>query len=151
MTIHSTRSPREPVWLRRRQHMKIRAYRESDWPRLCEIHDAARMCELSASNLTDAFLTLEQTAENEGLFDGAIVVAEAEGAVQGFAAFSDNELTWLYCHPALAAALHFACRQLRTKFLWRSRHGVACGQFGHHNCGARLIGMGRCWFAVRLP
>lgn len=81
--------------------MKLRPYRESDWPRLCEIHDAARMHELSASNLTDAFLTLEQTAKNEGLFDGAIVVAEIQGAVQGFAAFSDNELTWLYCHPAL--------------------------------------------------
>lgn len=80
--------------------MKIRAYNEDDWPRLCEIHDAARRDELSSSSLSDAFLTLEQTARNEGLFDASVVVAESGGTVKGFAAFLDNELTWLYCHPA---------------------------------------------------
>lgn len=80
--------------------MKIRSYLESDWPRLCEIHDAARKDELNASGLADAFLTLEQTAENEGLFDGTVVVAELDATVKGFAAFADNELTWLYCDPA---------------------------------------------------
>lgn len=80
--------------------MKIRSYRESDWRRLCEIHDAARKDELGASDLSGAFLTLEQTAENEGLFDGTLVVAESDGIVKGFAAFATNELTWLYCEPA---------------------------------------------------
>lgn len=79
--------------------MKIRAYRESDWPRLCEIHDAARRDELSSSGLLEAFLRLEQAAEGEGLFDATVVVADSDGVVKGFAAFLDSELTWLYCHP----------------------------------------------------
>jgi ribosomal protein S18 acetylase RimI-like enzyme len=69
---------------------------------LCRIHDAARRQELAASGLTDAFLTLEATAENEGLFDGEVVVAETAGEVCGFAAFADGELTWLYVDPSKA-------------------------------------------------
>ncbi|MEL6191020.1 MAG: toprim domain-containing protein, partial [Bacteroidota bacterium] len=45
----------------------IRPYQSTDWPRLCEIHDASRLDELKLSVGTEAFLTLEQTAENEGL------------------------------------------------------------------------------------
>lgn len=83
--------------------LRVRPYTPSDWPRLCEIHDAARQYELGAAGLSAAFLTLEQTAQGEGLFDGRLVVAEAEagGQVQGFAAFGDHELTWLYVEPTL--------------------------------------------------
>lgn len=42
---------------------------------------------------------LEQTADNEGLFDGEVIVAEDQGVVLGFVAFSDGELTWLYVDP----------------------------------------------------
>jgi ribosomal protein S18 acetylase RimI-like enzyme len=80
--------------------MHIREYRGSDWPRLCEIHDAARRDELGASGLMAAYLGLAQTADNEGLFDAHVVVAELDGRVQGFAAYSEQELTWLYCDPA---------------------------------------------------
>jgi ribosomal protein S18 acetylase RimI-like enzyme len=80
----------------------LRAYEQTDWPRLCAIHDAARLHELEASGLVSAFLTLEQTAQNEGLFDGTIVVCEVHGTVQGFAAVADGELTWLYVDPAMA-------------------------------------------------
>ena len=80
--------------------MNIRQYRNEDWPRLCEIHDAARCDELRASGLMDAFLRLEHAAVEEGLFDAQVVVAEIDGRVQGFAAYSENELTWLYCDPA---------------------------------------------------
>lgn len=55
--------------------MNLRPYSPGDWERLCAIHDAARVHELQASGLADAFLSLEQTAENEGLFDGEVVVA----------------------------------------------------------------------------
>ena len=79
--------------------MNIRNYLPADWPRLCTIHDAARVFELQAAGLTDAYLTLEQTGENEGLFDGDIVVAELDGKVQGFAAWCEGELTWLYVDP----------------------------------------------------
>jgi ribosomal protein S18 acetylase RimI-like enzyme len=80
--------------------MNVRPYAPSDWERLCAIHDAARLRELQASGLAAAFLRLEQTAENEGLFDGDVVVAEIEGEVCGFAAYCKGELTWLYVDPA---------------------------------------------------
>jgi ribosomal protein S18 acetylase RimI-like enzyme len=80
--------------------MNIRPYTDADWPRLCEIHDAARLDELRATVGTDAFLTLEQTAENEGLFDDELVVAEVDGVVQGFVAYSPDELAWIYVDPS---------------------------------------------------
>ncbi|MBL8300866.1 MAG: GNAT family N-acetyltransferase [Rhodanobacteraceae bacterium] len=80
--------------------MNLRSYAKADWDRLCAIHDAARMHELQASGIPQAFLTLEQTAENEGLFDGEVVVAEVEGCVCGFVAYAENELTWLYVDPS---------------------------------------------------
>lgn len=80
--------------------LQIRPYHPTDWPQLCAVHDAARPAELAASGLSEAFLTLEQTGENEGLFDGPLLVAEREGQVIGFVGFHDGELTWLYVHPA---------------------------------------------------
>lgn len=79
--------------------VNTRPYKSTDWSRLCEIHDASRLDELSLTVGKDAFLTLEQTAENEGLFDDNLVVAEVDGVVQGFVAYSDEELTWLYVDP----------------------------------------------------
>ncbi len=80
--------------------MNLRPYSSTDWERLCIIHDAARVHELEASGLSAAFLTLEETAENEGLFDGEVVVAEVEGEVCGFVAYAEGELTWLYVQPS---------------------------------------------------
>ncbi len=79
--------------------IKIRPYDSADWPRLCEIHDAARLDELDASVGRDAFLTLKQTAQNEGLFDNTLFVAEVKNRVQGFVAYSREELAWLYVDP----------------------------------------------------
>jgi ribosomal protein S18 acetylase RimI-like enzyme len=79
--------------------MHIRSYSPADWNRLCEIHDAARKHELEVSGLMEAFLSLEQTAESEGLFEAEILVAEERGEVQGFAAYTKDELTWLYVDP----------------------------------------------------
>jgi ribosomal protein S18 acetylase RimI-like enzyme len=78
----------------------IRAYDDSDWPALCRIHDAARPDELRGSAGLDAFLTLEQTAEGEGLFDGLLRVAETGAQVTGFVALDGDEITWLYVDPA---------------------------------------------------
>ena len=80
--------------------MLIRHYHEQDWPRLCVIHDLARMDELRSAGLTAAFLPLEDVAESEGLFDYTVLVTEDAGVVQGFVAFSDDELSWLYVDPA---------------------------------------------------
>ncbi len=79
--------------------MSIRPYTSADWNRLCEIHDAARKDELAANGLLDAFLTLEQTAQVEGLFDGEVLVYENETGIQGFVAFTAGDLTWLYVDP----------------------------------------------------
>ncbi len=80
--------------------MPVRQYDTTDWARLCAIHDAARRDELAASGLLEAFLTLEQTAEGEGLFAGTVLVFDdEEGDVQGFVAFTEDELTWLYVDP----------------------------------------------------
>ncbi len=79
--------------------MHIRPYHHSDWPRLCAIHDAARRHELAASGLSDAFLTLEETAAAEGLFDATLLVAVDDGAVAGFAGYTGDEVTWLYVDP----------------------------------------------------
>lgn len=80
--------------------MNLRPYIPTDWKRLCIVHDAARVYELEASGLTAAFLTLEATAENEGLFSGEVVVAEIAGEVCGFVAYAEGELTWLYVEPS---------------------------------------------------
>ena len=77
----------------------IRPYRDDDWDAIAKIHDAARLDELRGSAGVEAFLTLAQTAEGEGLFDGHLWVAEAGGRVAGFVALDDDEITWLYVDP----------------------------------------------------
>ncbi|MGN6827437.1 GNAT family N-acetyltransferase [Paucibacter sp. M5-1] len=80
--------------------MNIRPYTPNDWTRVCEIHDAARRDELAAAGLGDAYLTLAQTADNEGFHEYEIRVAERDdGHVLGFVAFSPDELAWLYVDP----------------------------------------------------
>lgn len=81
--------------------LTIRPYALADWPRLCVIHDAARLDELRPTVGVAAFLPLEQAAENEGLFDGRVDVAEVGGIVEGFIAYTDDELTWIYVNPPL--------------------------------------------------
>lgn len=80
--------------------MHIRPYQTTDWQAICQVHDAARVFELEASGLSDAFLTLEETGEEEGLFEATLLVAEIDGAVVGFAGYTDDEVTWLYVDPA---------------------------------------------------
>ncbi|MDH6229199.1 GNAT family N-acetyltransferase [Streptomyces chilikensis] len=79
--------------------IEVRPYADDDWDAIARIHDAARLDELRHSVGLDAFLTLAQTAEPEGLFDGRLWVAEADGEVAGFVALDDDEVTWLYVDP----------------------------------------------------
>ena len=78
----------------------IRPYRPSDFVDLCRVHDAARRCELAHADLADAFLPLSIAAGREGLFDCSVCVAEQDGAVSGFIAYSSSEIAWLYVDPA---------------------------------------------------
>ncbi len=79
--------------------MNIRPYTPDDWERVCQIHDAARRDELAAAGLSAAYLTLQQTAENEGFHDYVLRVAEVGEQVLGFVAFTGEELAWLYVDP----------------------------------------------------
>lgn len=79
--------------------LTIRPYRESDWERLCDIHDRARPDELRGSVDPAAFLPLAATAGPEGLFDGEVWVAADADRVLGFIAVANDELTWLYVDP----------------------------------------------------
>ncbi len=79
---------------------RIRPYRDDDWAAIARIHDAARLDELRDSAGVDAFLSLADTAGPEGLFDGGLWVGEHDGAVAGFVALDDDEVTWLYVDPA---------------------------------------------------
>lgn len=81
--------------------MKVRPSTTADWTRVCQVHDAARRDELAAAGLEDAYLKLEQTAENEGFHDYVLRVAEVDGVVVGFVAFTSDELAWLYVDPSV--------------------------------------------------
>ncbi|MDO5401148.1 MAG: GNAT family N-acetyltransferase [Eubacteriales bacterium] len=78
--------------------MEILQYSQADWPALQEIHDLARMQELSLAGLKAAFVPLDLAAEREGLFDYRVYVAKEDQPV-GFVAFTEDELAWLYVHP----------------------------------------------------
>ena len=77
----------------------IRPYEERDWPAIEAIHDGARMQELTLAQLAEAFIPLKQAAVSEGLFDYAVAVAERDGRVAGFVAYTPEELGWLYVAP----------------------------------------------------
>ena len=77
----------------------VRPYCQADWQRLCEIHNAARLDELACTNGIDAFKTLEQAFEEDGLFDGKLDVALIDVTVVGFIAYTPCEITWLYVAP----------------------------------------------------
>ena len=81
--------------------ISVRPYNDADWAQICRIHDAARLDELRDSVGLEAFLTLEQTCENEELFANPVRVAELDGVVVGFVAASAEEITWIYVDPAL--------------------------------------------------
>ncbi|MFE7846203.1 GNAT family N-acetyltransferase [Microbacterium sp. NPDC057407] len=79
----------------------VRPYEASDWDDISRIHDAARWDELRGAGLVDAYLSLAETYENEGLFDDDVWVAELDRRVAGFLAGSADEITWAYVDPAL--------------------------------------------------
>ena len=79
--------------------ISLRNYTSEDWDAIATIHDRARLDELRVSVGVDAFLSLEATADSEGLFDGEVWVACKDNAIVGFVAFADDEVTWLYVSP----------------------------------------------------
>ena len=80
--------------------MEIIPYEPTCWKGIEAVHDPARMQELRYAGLEAAFLPLSVAAEREGLFDYNVYVAKNGETVTGFVAFTDEELAWLYVHPA---------------------------------------------------
>jgi ribosomal protein S18 acetylase RimI-like enzyme len=78
----------------------IRSYDPRDWPAVQDVHDAARLIELTLSVDAHAFRSLSEIYVDEQLFDSTVWMAELEGRVVGFVAVNEDELTWLYVHPA---------------------------------------------------
>lgn len=78
----------------------IRPYDPRDWLAVQDVHDAARLIELTLSVGAHAFRPLSDIYIEEELFAGPLWVAELEDRVVGFVAVNENELTWLYVHPA---------------------------------------------------
>ena len=80
--------------------MKIIHYDATCWKGIEAVHDQARMQELRYAGLEAAFLPLSIAADREGLFDYTVYVAKSDEKITGFVAFTDEELAWLYVHPA---------------------------------------------------
>lgn len=78
----------------------IRNYEPRDWPAVQDVHDSARLIELALSVGKHAFRSLSDIYIDEELFDSALWVAEHQDRVVGFVGVKENELTWLYVHPA---------------------------------------------------
>lgn len=77
----------------------LRSYSPADWDAIAVIHDHARLDELQVSVGVDAFLSLEATAEEEGLFEGDVWVACDHQSIIGFVAYAEDWVTWLYVSP----------------------------------------------------
>lgn len=126
--------------------ISIRPYEPRDWPRLMEIHDAARKLELRLAGLDDAFIPLERAAENEGLFEYTVCVACVEDTVAGFAAYVEGELAWLYVDPVHMrrgigrVLILYALRHTRTRpVLVEVLTGNEPARKLYEACGFRLV------------
>lgn len=101
--------------------MKIVPYRQEYWQELQEIHDPARMQELTLAGLEAAFLPLTVAAEREDLFDYRLFVAVEGNKAVGFVAFTEEELAWLYVRPDIQgrgigrALAEFALSQMESE------------------------------------
>jgi GNAT superfamily N-acetyltransferase len=126
--------------------MHIRPYATEDWERVCEIHDAARRDELAAAELAAAFLSLEQTAGNEGFHDYTLRVAEDGDNVVGFVAFTDDELAWLYVDPDAygkgigTALIRTALLETRSPMSAEVLNGNAAAIAVYLKSGFRVVG-----------
>lgn len=79
----------------------LRAYEPSDWPRVCEIHDAARVQELASGGIDPrAFRPMSAAAEDDEFFASRTTVACDGARIVGFISWRGEYITWLYVDPA---------------------------------------------------
>jgi GNAT superfamily N-acetyltransferase len=79
--------------------LHIRRYRPEDWSAIAFVHNRSRLDELRLSVGVDAFLSLEDIADSENLFDGEVWVGCLGETIVGFVAFAADEVNWLYVDP----------------------------------------------------
>lgn len=82
------------------EKINIRPYQEADFLAIASIHDRARRQELALAGLDAAFVPLSVATHSEGLFNDTLCVAEMDGKIVGFTAYTEDELAWLYVDPA---------------------------------------------------
>jgi ribosomal protein S18 acetylase RimI-like enzyme len=80
--------------------MKLRPYRDQDWPAVCQIYDLAKPDELSGVTAPEVILPLDSDFNMRKLFDkSTITVAELNSRLVGFAGSRGSFITWLFVHP----------------------------------------------------
>ena len=79
--------------------MHIRRYQDSDWSEVCQVHNTARLIEVSSFMPGTEVLALEDVAEEDGFFSSDCFVACTNNRVVGFVCIKPPELSWLYVSP----------------------------------------------------
>ena len=80
--------------------MKLRPYRDEDWPAVCEIYDLAKPEELAGVVMLEAIPPLEADLSMRKLFaESVITVAELSATLVGFSGSRGSFITWLFVHP----------------------------------------------------
>ncbi|WP_254509784.1 GNAT family N-acetyltransferase [Anatilimnocola floriformis] len=81
--------------------ISLRDYAPNDWDAICQIHDVARVQELTAGNVDPrAFKPMTEAAEGDEFFISQTVVAYYDNRVIGFISWNGAYITWLYVEPA---------------------------------------------------
>ena len=79
----------------------LRDYTPADWDAVCQIHDAARMQELTSGSVDPrAFKPMVEAAEGDEFFVSQTAVAASEHRVVGFISWNGAYITWLYVVPS---------------------------------------------------
>jgi ribosomal protein S18 acetylase RimI-like enzyme len=85
--------------------MKVRPYRDEDWPAVCQVYDLAKPEELSGVVMPEAIPPLDSDSRMRKLFaESAITVAELSARLVGFAGSRGSFITWLFVHPEFRRA-----------------------------------------------
>jgi ribosomal protein S18 acetylase RimI-like enzyme len=79
----------------------VRAFRDDDWPLVCEIYDLAKPDELAGVVRPDLILPLAVDTEMQRLFsESKVTVAESGAELVGFAGNRGTLITWLFVLPS---------------------------------------------------
>ena len=85
--------------------MKLRPYRDEDWPAVCEIYDLAKPDELAGVVVPETIVPLDADSSMRELFaESTVTVTELGTGLAGFAGNRGSFITWLFVHPLFRKA-----------------------------------------------